>query len=76
MNVRYVYMKLFIYLFLQQSFKNRVDIGYAVSEDHLHKHRAMAIIRPLTNFTGEYSCTVQTYTSMDKKSAKLKIIGK
>uniref|UniRef100_A0A182MM10 Ig-like domain-containing protein n=1 Tax=Anopheles culicifacies TaxID=139723 RepID=A0A182MM10_9DIPT len=57
-----------------QSFKNRVDTSYVVSSEHLHKHRAMAIIKPLANFTGEYMCTVQTYTSIDRKSAKLKII--
>uniref|UniRef100_A0A182PT32 Uncharacterized protein n=1 Tax=Anopheles epiroticus TaxID=199890 RepID=A0A182PT32_9DIPT len=34
----------------------------------------MAIIKPLANFTGEYMCIVQTYASIDRKSAKLKII--
>ncbi|XP_053670482.1 uncharacterized protein LOC128720810 isoform X2 [Anopheles nili] len=57
-----------------QSFKNRIDTSYVVSQEHLHKHRAMAIIKPLANFTGEYMCIVQTYTSIDRKSAKLKII--
>uniref|UniRef100_A0A182TH89 Ig-like domain-containing protein n=1 Tax=Anopheles melas TaxID=34690 RepID=A0A182TH89_9DIPT len=57
-----------------QSFKNRVDTSYVVSQEHLHKHRAMAIIKPLANFTGEYMCIVQTYASIDRKSAKLKII--
>uniref|UniRef100_A0A182JEI9 Ig-like domain-containing protein n=1 Tax=Anopheles atroparvus TaxID=41427 RepID=A0A182JEI9_ANOAO len=57
-----------------QSFKNRVDTSYVVSQEHLHKHRAMAIIKPLANFTGEYSCIVQTYASIDRRAAKLKII--
>ncbi|XP_049539532.1 uncharacterized protein LOC125953795, partial [Anopheles darlingi] len=57
-----------------QSFKNRVDTSYVVSQEHMHKHRAMAIIKPLANFTGEYMCTVQTYSGIDRKSAKLKII--
>ncbi|XP_058170132.1 uncharacterized protein LOC131285295 [Anopheles ziemanni] len=57
-----------------QSFKNRVDTSYVVSQEDMHKHRAMAIIKPLANFTGEYSCIVQTYASIDRKAAKLKII--
>ncbi|XP_021710962.1 uncharacterized protein LOC5571100 isoform X1 [Aedes aegypti] len=57
-----------------QSFKNRVDTSYVVSQERLHKHRAMAIIKPLANFTGEYACMVQTFASIDRKSAKLKII--
>ncbi|XP_058059964.1 uncharacterized protein LOC131210690 isoform X2 [Anopheles bellator] len=57
-----------------QSFKNRVDTSYVVSQEHMHKHRAMAIIKPLANFTGEYICIVQTYSGIDRKSAKLKII--
>ncbi|ETN66152.1 hypothetical protein AND_002067 [Anopheles darlingi] len=57
-----------------QSFKNRVDTSYVVSQEHMHKHRAMAIIKPLANFTGEYMCTVQTYSGIDRKSVKLKII--
>ncbi|XP_065074427.1 uncharacterized protein LOC135698390 isoform X2 [Ochlerotatus camptorhynchus] len=55
-------------------FKNRVDTSYVVSQESLHKHRAMAIIKPLANFTGEYACMVQTFNSIDRKSAKLKII--
>ncbi|KFB43165.1 AGAP011578-PA-like protein [Anopheles sinensis] len=58
-----------------QPFKNRVDTSYVVSQEDMHKHRAMAIIKPLANFTGEYSCIVQTYASIDRKTAKLKIIG-
>ncbi|XP_055528842.1 uncharacterized protein LOC129720935 isoform X4 [Wyeomyia smithii] len=57
-----------------QAFKNRVDTSYVVSQERLHRHRAMAIIKPLANFTGEYACMVQTFASIDRKSAKLKII--
>jgi hypothetical protein len=34
----------------------------------------MAIVRPLSNFTGIYTCSVATFKSEDRKSAKLKII--
>lgn len=68
--------QLIVFHQFQQSFKNRVDTSYVVSQERLHKHRAMAIIKPLANFTGEYACMVQTFASIDRKSAKLKIIGK
>lgn len=64
-----------MFYFLQQSFKNRVSLDYEASKDSLQKYRALVITQPLSNFTGEYSCHVQTYQSSDKKSGKLQIIG-
>lgn len=57
-------------------FKNRVNTSYSVSPEQLHKHRAMAVTKPMWNFTGEYSCSVQTFQSNDKRAAKVIVIGK
>lgn len=35
----------------------------------------ITIKKPDWNMTGEYTCTVQTFESTDKKSARLQIIG-
>ncbi|XP_059607749.1 uncharacterized protein LOC132255655 isoform X2 [Phlebotomus argentipes] len=54
--------------------KNRIDASYEVSQDSHQKHRALAIVKPSWNVTGNYTCSVQTFQSSDRKSAHLQII--
>lgn len=56
-------------------FKNRIKKNFTLSEDPLKRHRGVTVIKPTLNFSGEYSCSVQTFQSSDKKSAYLQIIG-
>lgn len=56
-------------------FINRIKKNFTVSEDPSKKHRAILVTKPTINFSGEYSCSVQTFQSSDKKSAYLQIIG-
>jgi hypothetical protein len=56
-------------------FKNRIKRNFTVSEDPIKKHRGVAVIKPTLNFSGEYSCSVQTFQKTDKKSSHLQIIG-
>lgn len=56
------------------SFKGHIDINYSESDDRLHKHSALKIINPMANYTGNYSCQVQTYSGLDTKTAHLNII--
>jgi hypothetical protein len=56
-------------------FKNKTKSNFTISEDPLKKYRAVAVMKPTLNFSGEYSCSVQTFQSSDKKSATLQIIG-
>lgn len=58
-----------------KSFKNRVNTTYSVSQERLHKYRAMAVTKPMWNHTGEYSCWVQTFESNDRKTANVTVIG-
>lgn len=51
-------------------------MSYEASSERNYKHRALAITRPLWNFTGEYLCNVQTYESNDKRSRKIQFIRK
>ncbi|XP_055705366.1 uncharacterized protein LOC129803058 isoform X2 [Phlebotomus papatasi] len=54
--------------------KNRIDATHVASEDYLQKHRALAIVNPSWNVTGNYTCSVQTFQSSDRKSSHLQVI--
>ncbi|XP_055530627.1 uncharacterized protein LOC129721739 [Wyeomyia smithii] len=56
------------------SMKHQVNRSYTVSNEEMHKHRALALIRPLKNFTGEYTCAVSTYQSEDTRSALMLVV--
>lgn len=56
-------------------FKNRIKKNYTMSEDPNKRHRGVVVMKPTLNFSGEYSCSVQTFQSSDKKSSHLQIIG-
>lgn len=66
----------FFFFYLQKPFKDRIDVNYEASPELSHKHRALAITRPLWNFTGEYLCSVSTYASNDKRSKQVQFIRK
>lgn len=55
--------------------KNRIKKNFTVSNDPLKMFRALSVTRPSLNLTGEYTCSVQTFESSDKKSSFLQIIG-
>ncbi|GAB0089522.1 uncharacterized protein DMENIID0001_040840 [Sergentomyia squamirostris] len=55
-------------------FRGRVDTKYEASSLPESKHRAVAVIKPTWNMTGDYTCSVQTFQSQDKKSAHLQIV--
>ncbi|XP_053685578.1 uncharacterized protein LOC128735109 [Sabethes cyaneus] len=54
--------------------KHQVNRSYTVSNEEMHKHRALALIRPLKNFTGEYTCAVSTFQSEDARSALMLVV--
>lgn len=56
-------------------FKNRIKRNFTLSDDPMKKYRGLAVTRPMLNFSGEYTCSVQTFQSSDKKSLFLQIIG-
>lgn len=55
--------------------KGRIRKNFTVSDDPLKMFRAMSVTRPLLNLSGEYTCSVQTFQSSDRKSSFLQIIG-
>lgn len=56
------------------SFKGHVDLDYSVSDGRFQKYRALKLINPMANFTGNYSCSVQTFEENDIKSGHLQVI--
>ncbi|XP_055534606.1 uncharacterized protein LOC129724042 [Wyeomyia smithii] len=56
------------------TFKGHVDLDYSVSDDRLHKYRALKLVNPVANFTGNYSCSVQTFLENEVKTAHMQII--
>ncbi|EDS27169.1 conserved hypothetical protein [Culex quinquefasciatus] len=55
--------------------KNQVNRSYTVSDREMHKHRALALVQPLRNFTGEYACVVSTFETEDIRSASMVVIA-
>lgn len=51
--------------------KGRLNLKYEVSDDHFAKHRALAIVNPTTDLTGEYTCVISSFASEDSKRKKL-----
>ncbi|XP_068244243.1 uncharacterized protein [Palaemon carinicauda] len=43
--------------------KGRLNLKYEVSEDQFSKHRALAIVNPTTDLTGEYTCSISSFES-------------
>nr|XP_029731371.1 uncharacterized protein LOC109432646 [Aedes albopictus] len=52
----------------------QINRTYTINENPMHKHRALALVRPLKNFTGEYTCSVSTFQSQDMRSARMVMI--
>ncbi|CRK87984.1 CLUMA_CG001770, isoform A [Clunio marinus] len=54
--------------------KNRIRKNFTVSDDPMKKYRGLAVTKPMLNFSGNYTCSVQTFQSSDKKTSHLQII--
>ena len=46
-----------------------------ISTDERYKHRALQLINPAWNLSGNFMCSVATYFSIDWKVGKLQMIG-
>lgn len=54
--------------------KDNIDVNYQQQNILNVKHKAVSIIRPAWNLTGDYTCVAQTFESVDRRSAHLQII--
>ncbi|XP_059608125.1 uncharacterized protein LOC132255967 [Phlebotomus argentipes] len=55
-------------------FRGHVDTKYEASKAPEAKHRAIAITQPLYNMTGNYTCSVASFQSQDKRTSFLQIV--
>ncbi|XP_050713865.1 uncharacterized protein LOC126996955, partial [Eriocheir sinensis] len=53
--------------------KGRLNLKYEVSSDEYSKHRALAILNPTTELTGEYTCWISSFENEDFKRKKLTV---
>ena len=55
--------------------KDRIDLGYSVSNDPYEKFRALRIHKPTTDLNGEFGCRVSTYWAEDNRKATMIVYG-
>ncbi|XP_039280362.1 selection and upkeep of intraepithelial T-cells protein 1 isoform X2 [Nilaparvata lugens] len=51
--------------------KGKLNLDYRASDDETKKHRAMQILRPTTELSGEYRCIVSTFDGEDSEAKKM-----
>lgn len=57
--------------------RSRILLGYeAPTDDELAKYRALYIVRPTIELTGNYKCVVSTYSDEDFMIKKMTVYGK
>lgn len=55
--------------------RGRVDLTYRASSDPYKMHRAMRIVKPNTDISGEYTCVVSTFMEEDQKTKQMIVFG-
>ncbi|XP_042206802.1 uncharacterized protein LOC121855759 isoform X1 [Homarus americanus] len=56
--------------------EGRLDLSYKASEDENHRHRALKIINPSTELSGQYQCKISTFDDEKDYLQKLIIYSK
>ncbi|CAK1578800.1 unnamed protein product [Parnassius mnemosyne] len=51
--------------------RGRVDLTYRASNDPLKMHRALRIVKPNTDISGEYTCVVSTFMEEDSRTKQM-----
>ncbi|CAG5007893.1 unnamed protein product [Parnassius apollo] len=51
--------------------KGRVDLAYRASSDPLKMHRALRIVKPDTDISGDYTCVVSTFMEEDSRTKQM-----
>ncbi|CAK1578765.1 unnamed protein product [Parnassius mnemosyne] len=56
--------------------RGRVDLTYRASNDPLKMHRALRIVKPNTDISGDYTCVVSTFMEEDSRTKQMIVFGK
>ncbi|CAG5007694.1 unnamed protein product [Parnassius apollo] len=51
--------------------RSRVDLAYRASSDPLKMHRALRIVKPNTDISGDYTCVVSTFMEEDSRTKQM-----
>lgn len=62
-------------MFITGILKGRLNLNYSASGDTNSVHRALHIIQPGTDLSGEYTCFVSTFNSEDRKTKTMLVFG-
>lgn len=55
--------------------KDRLDLQYKATDEPKSAYRAMKIINPTTDISGEYKCVVSTFTDEDFSMRNMTVFG-
>lgn len=55
--------------------RGRVDLTYRASNDPLKMHRALRIVKPNTDISGDYTCVVSTFMEEDSRTKQMIVFG-
>lgn len=55
--------------------KGRLNLEYTASKDTNSVHRALHIIEPGPDLSGNYTCLVSTFRSEDRKTKRMLVLG-
>ncbi|CAH2979170.1 unnamed protein product [Chilo suppressalis] len=53
--------------------RGRVDLTYRASNDPLKMHRALRIVKPDTEISGDYTCVVSTFMEEDSRTKQMTV---
>lgn len=54
----------------------QLDLTYKVSRNPYTQHRALRILSPGTELTGNYTCVISTFLAEDERTKPMTIFGK
>lgn len=55
--------------------KDKLNLDYKASSDENTMHRALHILNPSVELSGEYTCVVSSFHNEDKQSKKMVVFG-
>lgn len=58
-----------------QRLKGRINLNHTVGDEDYIKYRALSLFRPTIEFSGKYSCHVQSLAGLDVREGSMIVYG-
>ena len=55
--------------------RGHVNLGHVISNDRQMRHRAIQLLRPRPELSGEFTCKVSTWSGLDTATKRMTIYG-